>query len=285
MAVTNFIPTVWSASLLMALRNALVYAQAGVVNTDYEGDIAAFGDTVRIGSVGDPTIKDYTKNANMDDPEELNTATQLLTIDQAKYFNFSVDDVDNVQMNPRVMNQAMQNAAWGLRDVADTYVATTMAAAIPAANQYGTTASPKTIAAAADAYAHLVNLSVLLDVANVPVEGRWCVIPPWFHGYLLQDDRFTKAGTDTSDAVLRNGRIGRAAGFTLLSSNKVPIHSTANYKIMAGTSHGFSYAEQILKMEAFRPEKRFSDAVKGLHVYGGKVVRPSNLAMLVVTKP
>lgn len=285
MSIANFIPTVWSARILVALRNALVYGQEGIVNTDYEGEITAYGGSVKINSVGDPTIKDYTKNSNMDDPEELSSAGQLLTIDQAKYFNFAVDDVDAVQSRPKVMDQAMRNAAWGLRDVADSYIATTMAAGVAAANYLGSSGSPKTISAATDVYNYLVDLAVILDESNVPTEGRWAVVPPWFHGYLLKDERFVKSGTEAGDEVLRNGRVGQAAGFMVLTSNKAPTFSSAGYKIIAGNAGGTSYAEQILNLEAYRPEKRFSDAMKGLHVYGGKVVRPSNLAMLWITKP
>ncbi len=83
-----------------------------------------------------------------------------------------------------------------------------------------------------------------------------------------------------TDQVLRNGQIGEAAGFAILKSNNVPNTANTLYKIIAGTSMACSYAEQIVKLETFKPEKRFGDAVKGLHVYGSKLVRPQAWAVL-----
>lgn len=281
MSAKNFIPTVWSAALLRSLRNSLVYGQMGVVNTRYEGEIRSFGDSVKINSFGDPTVKDYTRNANMDDPEELPNGSQFLLIDQAKYFNFSIDDVDAAQASVELMGEGMRNAGFALRDVADSFLANLMVGA--AAGAVGSTASPKTIADAGDAYEYLVDLGVVLDEANVAVEGRWVIAPPWFHGLMLKDSRFVTA-TPGQDETRRNGRVGKAAGFEILVSNKVP-NASSNYKVLAGTGEATSYAEQILQLEAYRPEKRFADALKGLHVYGAKVVRPNGLAVLTVTRP
>ena len=112
MSVAKFIPTIWSARLLEHLDKAHVYA--ALVNRDYEGEIKNFGDKVKINQIGDITIKDYTKGSDIDDPEELTGSDQELVIDQAKYFNFSIDDVDNAQTNPKLMDEAMQRAAYGM---------------------------------------------------------------------------------------------------------------------------------------------------------------------------
>ena len=104
MSVANFIPTIWSARLLAHLDKAHVYA--ALVNRDYEGEIKNYGDTVKINQIGDVTIKDYTKGKDIDDPEELSGDQNTLTIDQAKYFNFSIDDVDAAQVNPKLMDAA-----------------------------------------------------------------------------------------------------------------------------------------------------------------------------------
>lgn len=279
MAVANFIPTVWAGRLLSALQKALVYGQTGVVNTDYEGEITDFGDSVKINTIGDPTIKDYTRNSDIDTPEELNSAQELLLIDVAKYFNFAVDDVDQAQMRPQVMDEAMTRSGYKLRDVADQYIANRMYPAVSAAS----TITDPTISTAADIYVQLVNLAVKLDEANVPAENRWVIVPPWFHGGLLKDDRFVR-GFQSGETILKNALVGQAAGFTVMRSNNVPLVST-KYKIIGGTGMAFSWAQQILKMEAFRPERRFSDAIKGLHVYGGKVVRPEGLAMITMARP
>lgn len=286
MGYANFIPTIWSARLLLVLRKQLVYGQEGVVNRNYEGEISAQGDRVKINSFGKVTVKDYVRNTDIADPELLNNAQQELVVDQAKYFNFAVDDVDQLQANVDLLTQSMDDAGYELRDVADQFIAALMAANVPTANTIGTVGAPITdLTTAANAYKYLVQLGVKLDEANTPSEGRWAIVPPWFHGVLLQDDRFVSFGTAATDQRLRNGMVGEAAGFTVLKSNNVPNDTGEKFRIMAGYGGATSYAEQLLKMEAYRIEKRFSDAIKGLHVYGAKVVRPSSLAMLIANQP
>lgn len=284
MALDNFIPIVWSARLLANLHKNLVYGQAGVVNRDYEGEISDVGDSVRINAIGPVTVGTYTKNTDMGAAETLTDAQTSLLVDQAKYFNFQIDDIDRAQQKPKVMDGAMREAAYALADTLDQYIAALYSDA-SASNLYGTTSVPKTIAAATDAYEYLVELGVLLDQSNVPSQGRWCVVPPWYHGLLLKDDRFVGTGSAQAQSALANGMIGEAAGFSILKSNNVKYTGAADYKIMAGTSAAITLAEQISKVEAYRPQLRFADAVKGLHLYGAKVVRPAALAVLTCTKP
>jgi len=279
----NFIPSVWVARLLKALDKALVYGQSGVVNRDYEGEIKEAGNTVKIGSIGDVTIGNYTKNTNISDPETLTDAEQTLLIDQSKYFNFYVDSIDRAQQNVNVMDEAMRRAAFALRDVADQRLASQMYLAVPSGNSIGDDTTPK-VPTKNDAYEYLVDLGVLLDEANAPTEGRFVVVPAWFHGLLLKDARFVSAGTAKTDEVLRNGEVGRAAGFNILNSNNVPNTSGTKYKIVAGVPMATTYAEQIVDLVTYKPEKRFGDAVKGLHVYGSKVIRPATLALLTANK-
>lgn len=284
MALNNFIPTIWSARLLAHLQKSLVYGQSGIVNRDYEGEIRQAGDSVKINSIGDITVKTYTKNTDIDSPETLVDSSQMLQITESKYFNFAVDDVDKAQSNVSVMEEAMRRAGYKLKDTADQFLAAVMHAAAPAANLLGTDAAPISVATAAVAYERLVDLGVLLDEANIPSEGRFVIVPSWFHGLMQKDDRFVKAGTLKTDEVLRNGQIGEAAGFMVMKSNNVPNTAGTLYKIVAGHDMATSYAEQIVKVEAYRKEKGFSDGVKGLHVYGAKVVRPYALAVLTANK-
>ena len=104
MAFTNFIPKVWSARLLEHLDKAHVYG--ALVNRDYEGEIKRYGDTVHINQIGAVTIKNYTKNTDIDAPEALSNTDLSLVIDQAKYFNFQIDDIDKAQIRPELMNSA-----------------------------------------------------------------------------------------------------------------------------------------------------------------------------------
>ena len=283
MSVANFIPKIWSARLLAHLDKKHVYAT--LVNRDYEGEIKNFGDTVKINQIGDITINDYEKGKDIADPEDLSGDQTILTLDQAKYFNFAIDDVDKSQVNPKLMDAAMQRAAYSMNDVTDKYLANLMYLA--AVNNNGTNLGSDDSAVVPtknDAYDYLVDLGTDLTEKDVPTEGRWVVVPAWYHGLLLKDSRFVGNGTDYNKALIEGGEVGVAAGFRVWLSNNVPNVSGAKYKIVAGTNAGASYAEQILETKAYTPEKRFADAVKGLHVYGGKVVQPKCLSVLTASK-
>lgn len=279
-----FIPQLWAAKVLAALEKAHVYGAAGVVNRDYEGEIKGKGDTVHIRTIGDITVKEYTVGSALADPDDVQGAEMLLTISESKYFNFKVDDVLSMQGGD-LINQATGKAAYAVRDTSDSYIAGVMAAGAATANLIGTSASPKTdLGTAGYAYEYLVDLGVLLDDASVPTEGRWVVVPSWFHGLLLTDSKFV-SGTAGADATRVSGQVGEAAGFKIYKSANVPNTSATKYKIVAGHPMAVSYAEQINKVETYRIEKGFGDGVKGLHLYGAKVLRPDALAVLTANKP
>ena len=279
MSIDSFVPEVWSKSLLSSLKKSLVIAAPGVVNRDYEGEISDQGDTVRINSISRPTVASYVKGTTSITPEQLTTAQRSLVVDQAKYFAFEVDDVDARQAAGNVIPEAMAEAAYALADVADQYVEGLLRAG--AANSLSTVQ----IDGAADAYdLLLIPLKVKLDEANVPTQGRYCLIPPWIHGRLLGDSRFIDMSASGMGDALSNGIVGRAAGFELRVSNNLPLITGDDYSVIAGHPSACSYAEQINKTEAYRPEDSFSDAVKGLHLYGAKVVRPDALAIATASK-
>lgn len=282
--IDNFIPAVWSAQLLVTLKEALVYGQDFVINKDYEGEISAFGDTVKINGIGEVTVGDYVKNTNISDPEALTDTSRTLLIDQSKFFNFQIDDIDTAQQKPKIMQQAMRESAFALAKVADSFIAGNYVD-ISVASTTGTEGTPIDFTKVTDAYEYLVNLSITLDENNVPDNSRWVVVPPWYHGLLLKDDRFVKAGDLASERTRMNGMVGEAAGFTIIKSNQVPNTAGQKYKVIAGYNGAWSYAEQINDTEAYRPEKRFADAMKGLHLYGAKITRPTALALLIVNRP
>lgn len=286
MTIKNFIPTIWSARLLHNLQKSLVFGQAGIINRDYEGEIKAYGDTVKINGIGAVTVGDYTRNTDMTDPHELSDNTRNLVIDQSKFFNFQIDDLDKIQQNPKLMDAAMKEAAYALSNVADQFIASHY---VHAANTIGTDAAPIEVTKD-NAYEYLVDLSTKLDESNIPTQGRFAVLPPWFEGLLLKDDRFVATGALPADERLLNGVVGRAAGFLLMKSNNAPSVATgsgvvANSKIIAGHNMAWTYAEQAAQVEGYRMEKRFADAVKGLHLYGAKVTRPEALAVLSAKRP
>lgn len=287
MSVDNFIPQIWATSVLINLFKSLVYAQPAVINRDYQGDIQNAGDTVRINNIGAVTVSDYVKNTDMAAPQTLSDADTALLIDQQKSFFFQIDDVDRIQQTPKIMGAAMQQAAYNLRDAADQFVASHYTD-IATANFIATNGAPKTdLGTAGKAYEYLVDLGSILTASNVPLEGRWVVVPPWYHGALLKDDRFVRSFLqDVSRAALVNGEVGQAAGFQVLVSNNVPsTSSTASYKIIAGYPGAWTFADQANQLEAIRLQYRFSDAVKGLHIYGARVTRPAGLALLFASSP
>lgn len=277
MSVATFIPEVWSARLLANLRNELVYAN--LLNRDYEGEISAYGDTVHINSIGKVTSKKYTRNADIDDPEELATSDTTLLIDQGDYFHMAIDDVDKAQARADLMDEAMVEASYSLAVDTENYIAGLLKEGT-VKKDLGDDSTPLQITET-NAYDTLVKMKVGLDKANVPKTGRWVVVPPEFEGYMLLDPRFAY-NTGKSEGRLENGAVARAAGFDIYISNNVPNTSETKYKIIASYKQAATYAEQILETEAYRPEKRFSDAVKGLHVYGAKVTRPGAVAVATV---
>lgn len=280
MAVDTFIPEVWTAQLLSALEERHVFAQDGLTNRNYEGDIAEFGDTVHIGSLTDPTIATYTKNVTAIAPQTLTTTDQSLVIDQSKYFAFEVDDIDarQVRNDGNLMDEAAMRSAIGLRDTLDTHVATLMTTGA------GNILTAQDVATADAAFLLLRKLRMELNKDNVPTDGRWCVISPEFEALVLGDNRFIDASRYGSTTPILNGEIGRAIGFRILVSNNLPAGTAgtppevSNF-VIAGHPMAFTVAEQINKVEAYRPPDSFSDALKGLHLYGGKVVRPDALAV------
>lgn len=283
MAITRFRPEIWSANLLVALRKTLVYAGPGVVNRDYEGEIQEAGDTVRITSISDPTVSTYTPNVTDITAEELTDAQRTLLIDQCKYFAFKVDDVDARQARGNVIPEAISRAAYKLADTVDQFVAS-LYTGVATANVVGSTgAAIATNTTPANVYdLVLIPLMVKLDEANVGREGRYAIVPSSVHGQLLRDSRFIKMNESGTSEGLRNGMVGRAAGFDIMVSNNTPNPTGAVRVVQAGVDTAISFAEQINKTEAYRPEGGFSDAIKGLALYGSKLVRPDSLAVAYV---
>lgn len=285
MAITTFIPQLWSARLLYALEKS--HVATNLVNRNYEGQISNQGDTVHINSIGAITVKDYTKNTDMDAPETLATTEQTLVINQAKAFNFQVDDVDRVQAAGDLVDTAMGRAAYALADVSDAYLLSVIAAGADTGNIIGEVSAPVALTAE-NVYENIVKLRTKLDKANVPTSGRTIAIPPDVYALLLNDTtHFALAQPVTKDDVVINGMVGRIAGFDVYMSNNIKTGTgtdtgnTPYFEVTAQVADACTFAEQIVKTEAYRMEKRFADGVKGLHVYGAKVTNGKEIAKLI----
>lgn len=273
MSFINFIPTIWSARLLANLDKSLVALQ--FVNRDYEGEIKSFGDTVKINQVGNITIKDYD-GSDIDDPEEIDSSQQTLEIDQAKYFNFAVKDIDKAQANVNLLNESMKRAAYAMADVVDQDIF--KVASEGAGIKEGTASSPIEIDVN-NAYDTLVDLGVLLDEKNVPIGGRKIALPHWYLGLLAKDPRFTKDMKILANGVVEGATVGR---FNLLASNNLKTGTGGIVHAPAGITEALTFANQIVETEAYRPEKNFSDAMKGLNVWGRKVIQKDALANFII---
>ena len=285
MATDHFIPQVWSAKILEALDKELVYA--GLFNTDYEGEITEAGDTVHIAQVGDVTIKDFDCGTDIAAPDDVKVEDLTLEIDQAKYFNISVCDVNEVQSKVSLIDTATQRAGYGFADVCDQYLGSLLARSGQVRDGLGTKTAPIEIAAD-NAYETLVKMKTALDKANLPKQERKVVVPPEFEGFMLLDPRFVAKSSNASQDSLHEGTIYRAAGFEIRTSVNVPSATDGSgtktvFSIVGSSPIQGTFAQQILKTEAYRPEKRFADAVKGLHVYGAKVLRPKAVAVATVS--
>lgn len=288
MAFDAFVPEIWSARILEHLDKALVYGQ--LFNRDYEGEIKNQGDTVHIGMVSAPTIKTYTKGTAIEDPESVDGTDQTLVISQSDYFNIAVDDIDKAQSAINLLDSATAQTGQAFGEVTDKYLAGVLSAA--AGIKVGTKEAPKTVSADT-AYGLLVDLNVALNKANCPKDGRIVIVPPEFEGFMLKDDRFVKydqAGADN----LATGTVFKAAGFIVQVSNNAPVETvtggtkeapttTTVYDVIASAPVQGTFAEQITETEPYRVEKGFSDAMKGLHVYGAKTLRPEIVACAKVS--
>lgn len=276
MALTNFIPQLWSGALLAHLDKAHVVAN--LVNRNYEGEIRQYGDTVKISQIGDITVSDYTENTDINDPQELSVTQKVLTIDKQKYFNFQIDDVDAAQIRTSLMDAAMQRAAYALADETEKIILTAM----------DTDATTKIVPAATldatNVYKELVNVKVAMDKKNVSTTGRWLIVSPDTHALLLQDSRFVGTGGSMAESTVQNGFVGRVLGFDVYLSNNISTLTNGNAAI-AGVNMACTFAEQIVETEAYRMEKRFADAVKGLNIFGVKVIYPDALVCLKKSNP
>jgi hypothetical protein len=275
MAITNFIPEVWSAAILEALRAKLVFPS--LCNRDYEGDIREAGDTVHITGYDDVTVHKYVRGQaiTVDDVNDKEAA--VLEINQSDYFAFKVNDLDKAQAKADMTGKFTNSAAYNMMKNVENYISNLMDTAVE------TPAKTVDVGTPADAYLAVVEAGRKLDVQNVPDEGRWLVVSPDFYALLLQDSRFIE-GTEAGHNTLLNGVVGQVRGFTVVKSNNVP-HKSASpdtQSILAGTNAAVTFAQQVSNVEAMRMQTDFADMVRGLDLYGAKVIRPECLTKITL---
>lgn len=269
MAISSFIPQVWSARLQESLHKALVFGN--LCNRSYEGEIAQWGDTVHINMLNDITVKEYTPTADIEDPEQLSGTDTVLTIDHGTYYNFFINDVDTAQARAELMESAMRNAAYALAEDAEAFILETirkgagvkLTKSIPTEDKGGL-------------YALLLEIKNELDKQSVPRFQRKLVLPPSLESTLLLDSRFV-TGSANADSRLENGAVARAAGFDIFISQDL------TNEIVALIPDAVTFANQISSVEAYRPEKGFCDGLKGLSLSGAKVILPNAVCVCTIT--
>lgn len=283
-----FVPQIFSQKVQKFFRRESVVE--AITNTDYYGEISEFGDTVFIIKEPVITVAPYARGTLIL-PQALADDQISLTVDQANYFAFQVDDIENKQAHLNWEELATSSGAYSLKDTFDKELLTYMVGQVSATTPdmvYGTAASPLTVGFASGNISPLSVLNRhmrLLDEQNIPSDNRWCVAPPVFWEKAA-DESSKLIGIDwqssnSSESILRNGRVlnGLIRGFDPFRTNNMPLDVDSQYQIMSGHMSSTATASQIAKVEKYRNPNSFADVVRGLHMFGRKTLRPTAMAL------
>jgi hypothetical protein len=291
----NFIPELWSGKLIENFYDATVLA--AISNTDYEGEIRQFGDTVNIRTTPEITIREYVKGQTLSVENPDKPKIQLV-IDKGEYFACVEDDVDKVQADINMMDTWSKDASERMKIKVDQRVLTDVLPGIGAFNKgatageqsasfnLGTSGAPLTVTkdgagGTVPVVDLLVDLGTVLDEANCPEQGRFVVIPAKMANLIKKSELKDASLTGDGTSIVRNGRLGMIDRFTLYVSHNLNV-SAGKYSLIAGTKMGFTFASQMTNMETIRSESTFGNVIRGLQVYGYKVVKPEALAQAVI---
>ena len=291
----NFMPELYSKKVLNFFRKASV-AEA-ITNTDYAGDISAFGDSVKIIKEPVITVDQYERGGAV-------TATTLtdnevtLVVDTANAFKFIVDDIETSMSHVNFKEVASSSAAYALRDAFDTGVIAKLFAGVSASSPNHILGSDNATDLAAGTFDGTGNLDIgyasgehdpidvlshmarLLDEQSVPEEGRWFLANPEFYEQLVQSSsKLMSVDFNAGQGSIRNGLVssGKLRGFDMYKTNNIAATSNAAGKCIAGHMSSTCTAQTIINTEVVRDTASFGDIVRGLHVYGAKVLRPEAL--------
>ena len=290
-----FLPSVYSKKVLNFFRKASV-AEA-ITNTDYTGEISAFGDSVKIIKEPVISVSDYTRGS--DTSQTMLTDQELtLVVDSAKAFKFIVDDIETNMSHVNFKEVASSSAAYALKDSYDAAVIAKMFAGLSASSPDHIIGSDSATADATMAHATnsvdllgsdgtgvdaldlMARMARKLDEQNVPEEGRWFLAGPDFYEQLGQSgSKLLSVDFNAGQGSIRNGLVssGKLRGFDMYKSNNIASTSNATGKVLAGHMSSTATANTILSTEVLRDPTSFGDIVRGLHVYGCKVLREEAL--------
>lgn len=266
MALNNFIQDVFIANVLSNMEKNHVFAKDS--RTDFSGQILNLNDKVTFPQVTDPTLKSYIKDSAIAAPDFQKDAVTELVVDQPYYFNVAVDDLEANQAN--ILSILQNKAGYKINDSLDVYMAGLYAQCGLA---YKTSASPEDVNSA-NAEDFLAGVAETMDEANVPKQGRFGKIPPWFYYKLWLAGLTTKT---QNDVMYENGVVGNILGIDLQVSNNISKNSASwdiTRMVFGVKNESFGHALKIKKVETYRPDSYMADAVKGVIFYGAKILRP-----------
>ena len=286
----NFIPEIWSGKLIENFYDATVLA--AISNTDYEGEIRNMGDTVNIRTTPEITIQTYVKGQTLS-VENPDKAKLQLIIDKGEYFACVEDDVDQVQTDMNLMDMWSKDASERMKIKIDQRVLTDLLTDVSASNKgqtagrisgnidLGVAGTPEALTSS-NVIGKIVDMGTVLDEANCPEQNRFLVIPAKMAGLIKQSDLKDASITGDGSTPLRNGRLGMIDRFTVYVSHNL-FKSGDEFSVIGGHTMGFTFASQMTNMETIRSETTFGNIIRGLQVYGYKVVKPEALATMIVT--
>jgi hypothetical protein len=290
-----FMPSVFSKKVLNFFRKASV-AEA-ITNTDYAGEISAFGDSVKIIKEPVITVYQYERGADITQTKLTDQETTLV-VDTANAFKFIVDDIETAMSHVNFKEVASSSAAYSLRDAYDEGIIATLFAGVSAASPNHILGSDNATDLAAGTFDGTGNLDIgfgsnehdpidvlsrmarLLDEQNVPEEGRWFLADPAFYEVLVQSSsKLLSVDYNAGQGSIRNGLVstGKLRGFDMYKTNNIAAATNAAGKVIAGHMSAAATAQAITSTEVIRDPDSFGDIVRGLHVYGSKVLRPEAL--------
>ena len=265
----HFIPEVWSRKLQAKFYATTVFG--AISNNDWEGEIQGQGSKVIIRKRPTITISDYEVGGTINYQDLTDEKIELL-IDKAKVYAFKVDDIDRAQADINIINETTLDASEQMKIHIDTNLL---------ANIYtdATSSLTSTIVTKTNVLEWIVDAGTELDQLNIPVEGRWLVIPPWIAGMIKKGDLKDASITGDLQSPIRNGRLGMIDRFTIYVSNNIAltgVPATGTFHCIAGTRDFVCFASQYTRTETLRLQDTFGDAIRGLNVYGFKVTHPDS---------
>lgn len=272
MAYANFIPSVWNEGINRELERLCVFVED--CNRQYEGSVKKKGESVTILGVGKPTIKSLAKanrNNDIDAPEEIEDTSVIMYINQIRYFNYMVGDIDKAQAVNGVMDALEQETSEGLADEVDKYVASfAVDSSVAKLYSAATTVTKDNILGVLDLAIQKLYENDVKATTKIVV-----TISPRF--YTMFKQAYIDKDTDNSE-MLKNGRVAKYGNVIVKMSNNVhKTDSGATDNIMIRTQRAIAFAKPLTHTEPYRPEKKFADAVKGFILFDAKVVRPKEV--------